>query len=167
MAGITPPRRSRATRDSVVDLRLGFLETRGADAVRKCGVGVLRHIHLDTLPVVPVVADTLAIRADREQSAQATDVIECGLKLGDLLGQARLERYDTHADLNARAQFVEVNRLDQVVVRAGFETRDQVSGTVPGGEEHDVEVRTGGVGADTPAQLRSFEAWHFPIDNRQ
>ena len=54
-----------------VQLRFRFFEAGRADAMRERGVGVLRHVDLDTLPVVPVVADAFAVGADRQQSTDA------------------------------------------------------------------------------------------------
>ena len=76
---------------SAIELGFRVFEAGRADAVGKRRVGVFRHVHLHALPVVTVVADPLAIGADRQQSAKAPDVVERGLQLCNLLSQARLE----------------------------------------------------------------------------
>ena len=71
--------------------------------------------------VLVVAADMLAVAADRQQTVQLFHVRECGLELGDALIELVLQRDHAHADVDARAQLVDVERLGHVVVRARIE----------------------------------------------
>src|SRR6476469_8582097 len=53
----------------------------GADAVAELRVGMPGNIRLHGLPVILVVADALAVGADRQEPAQGFDLGERGLKL--------------------------------------------------------------------------------------
>src|SRR5947209_8349711 len=52
-----------------------------ADAVAELGLGVLADVRLDLLPVVLVVADLLAVGADRQEAAELLDAGERRLEI--------------------------------------------------------------------------------------
>ena len=52
------------------------LEAARTHAVRELEIGVRGDVSLDLLPIVGLVSDHLAIRADREKSLQPRDVLE-------------------------------------------------------------------------------------------
>ena len=83
---------------------------------------------LDLQPVVMVVADALAVRADRQQTAQLAHVRERLLQFGDARAEHLLETDDTAADADAGAQLVPVERLGDVVVSAALEPGDNAIG---------------------------------------
>ncbi len=58
----------RRRRASAFELLIDFGETRRADAMAEPGLGVLRDVGVELLPVVVVGANALAVPADREQA---------------------------------------------------------------------------------------------------
>src|ERR1041384_3036845 len=85
------------------------------------------NVALDLLPVVLIIADVLAIRTDRQNALQLLDLHERLFEFKDTLGETLLQLDDACADLHARAQFIAVERLDDVIVRAGVESLHDVS----------------------------------------
>src|SRR5260370_25128976 len=59
--------------------------TVGTDAVAEADVGVFAEVFLDALPVVAVVADLLAPRADRQQPPEGSLAVPGGPHLPDAL----------------------------------------------------------------------------------
>jgi hypothetical protein len=78
--------------------------------------------------------------------------------------EAGLEVDDAAADLDAGAEFIDVEAFGDVIVGAGFEGGDDVDGFVAGGEEDDV-VGVGGIFlAEAAAEFDAVEAGHYPIE---
>lgn len=89
-------------------------------------IGVLGDVGFELFPVVAFRTDPLAVTADRDQPLQALDVRDRGFQLGDPLSQARLQREHAHPDLQAGAQLLEIERLDEIVIRPGIQARDEL-----------------------------------------
>src|SRR5215213_7627187 len=73
--------RGADARPSARALRVELVDAHRAQAVRELGLGPLRDVLLDLLPVAAVVADPLARRADRQHAAQYLDVLQRLAKL--------------------------------------------------------------------------------------
>ncbi len=71
--------------------------------MRELGVGVTLDVGLDLLPVVLVVADLLAVRADREEPLELLHPRQGLLELSHPIRERRLELQHAEADLDARA----------------------------------------------------------------
>src|SRR2546427_1341716 len=112
---------------SVIELRAHCRITGRADTMTELRVGVFGDVALQLLPVLIVAADALAVRTDRQESAQLLDVGQGGLQLFNSFGEAFLQRQDADADLHARAQLLGVERLGDVVVGAGVEPCHQIA----------------------------------------
>src|SRR5947207_2572941 len=112
---------------SVIELRAHDRITGRADTMTELGVGMFGDVAFQLLPVLIVAADSFAVRADRQQPAKLLDVGQCGLQLHDAFGEALLQRQHTDADLHARAQLFGIERLGDVIVGAGVQSRDQIA----------------------------------------
>jgi hypothetical protein len=77
----------------------------------------------------------------------------------------RAQPGNAHAHLDAGAQFVGVERLDQVVVGARIEPANHVGATVARGGEDDVDVRVRRRLADVPADFGAVERRHHPVEH--
>src|SRR5262249_61982325 len=76
-----------------------LLPTIGADAVGELRVRVPLDVGLDLLPVVLVVADLLAVRADREESLELLDPGKRFLELAHPIRERCLELQHADPDL--------------------------------------------------------------------
>ena len=132
-----------------------------------CSVRTRRDVGLDLLPVLIVAADALAVAADGKQAVQLFDVGERRLELEDALAQLFLQRDDADTDVDAGAQLVDVERLGDVIVRAGIEAGDDILAAAERREQYQVHVRAGHVPADAAADLGAVEAGHHPIEHGQ
>src|SRR5207245_6003577 len=110
-----------------------------ADAVTELDIGVIADVLLDLLPVVLVVADLLAVRADRQQSPQLAHADDRLLQLHHAIGEHRLQLDQTHADLHAGAQLLVVERLGDVIVGSRLQPGDDLLLPPPGGQQDDVQ----------------------------
>ena len=61
-----------------------------ADTVTEIGIGVLRNVIFDPLPVSGIIADAFAVAADREQTMQGADGGEAFGQLCGRLAQVQL-----------------------------------------------------------------------------
>src|SRR5439155_263902 len=137
------------------------------DAVAELHVGVRGHVLLDLLPVVAVVANLLAVRADRQQAAQLPDAGQGLFQLGDAGRQHGLQFDDADADLHAGLELLMVERLGDVVVRAGLQTGDDVLLAAARGQKDDVQGPLVGAFADAAADLHAVDLRHHPVEDRQ
>ena len=96
---------SSVTRPSISSATLR--KTVRADAVAEGHVRVLADVFLDPVPVVRVVANRFAVRANRQQSGELSDVPERRLQLADLIGESFLQVEDARAGVQPRAKLVE------------------------------------------------------------
>jgi len=73
---------------------------------------------------------------------------------------------DSLAHLQARAQFLRVKWLRQVVIGAGRESFQQVAVGVLRGEENDISVVCIRPKPGSPADLHSIQLGHHPVEQR-
>src|SRR5438876_778830 len=109
-----------------------------ADAVGELRLGVPLDVALDLLPVVLVVADLLAVGADRQEPVEQLHAGERGLELFHPVGEGRLELEQSLADADPRVQLIPLEGLDDVVVGARREARHDVLGARPRRHENQV-----------------------------
>ncbi len=69
-----------------------FLVALGADAVAELHAGVAREVAFELLPVIAVVADFLAVAANRQQALQLMNLGQGILQFADALGNLVLQR---------------------------------------------------------------------------
>jgi hypothetical protein len=111
----------------------------GADAVGELGLAVLLDVALDFVPVVAVVAAFFAVAADGQQALQELHVRDGGLKFLNALRELGLTVDHARADLHAGAQFLLVEGIGDVVIRAGVEALDDVGLAATNGEQDEVK----------------------------
>ena len=121
----------------------------------------------DPMPVVLVVADSLAVGADREQSLQLLHLSERLLQVLDALRQAALKGQDTLANAKTRPEFLAIERLGHEVVGPTFEPGYDVVRLSLGSQQHEVRRQRLGHCPDCATDLRPFESRHHPVENRQ
>ncbi len=141
------------------------VEAGRANPVAELRVRVLGDVGLHLLPVVLVAPDPLAIGADRQKPAQLFDLRQRVLQLGHPFGKPILQRQDADANVHARAQFVGIERLHEVVVRTGSKTCDDVGRIVAGGQHDDVHMLVLRVLPDAAAQFEPVGARHHPVED--
>src|SRR5580765_5962972 len=130
-------------------------------------VGVALDVGLDLLPVVTVVADFLAVRADRQESLQLLDPCQRLFELAYALGEGGLERQHAEADLHTGAKLLPLERLDDVVVGAGAQAGHDVLGPGLRGDEDEIRLGLAAQGADPRAELEAVHARHRPVEDRE
>src|SRR4051812_2116110 len=114
---------------------------------------MLGDVGLDLLPVVLVGADALAVAADWQQAAQPLDV--------------RDQRQGALADVNARLQFVGMERFGQIVVSASFQAGDEILRAAARRQQNHIE-RRGEIGpSNAAAQFDAVDPRHHPVDDRE
>jgi len=69
--------------------------------------------------------------------------------------------------MDARAKLLEIERLDEIVVRAGVEPGHQIRAAVASCEQDHVHVRASRVLPDASTEPEPVERGHHPIENRQ
>src|SRR5262249_18974018 len=102
------------------------LVARRADAVAKLRSGMGAEVLLELLPVVAVVADALAVRANGEKPLELLDLAQGLFQLGHALRQALLQAHHARPHLDAGAQLRAVERFGHVVVGPGFQTGHKI-----------------------------------------
>src|SRR6266851_8476633 len=105
---------------SDLQVRFDLFRAVRADAMAEADVGVNGYVAFHAVPVVLIVANFLAIAADGQQTVQLVHAKEGILQLGNPGGQRRLQLYHPAADLHAGAEFLRVERLGDIIIRAGF-----------------------------------------------
>jgi hypothetical protein len=92
-----------------------------------------------------------------------------GLPTQRFLGrkQAIVELYHAFADVHPGEEFVNIEGLGEIVVRASVETFDNVGGGVLGCEQQDVLVVVTRSCPETPADLGTCQARHHPVQHKQ
>src|SRR2546426_1825770 len=150
----------------LVELRLDHLAVAvGADAVAELHLRVRGDILLHLLPVVLVVADLLAVGANRKESAQLAHPDQGLLQLGDAGGQDGLQLDDADADLHAGSQLFVVERLGDVVVRARLQAGDHVLLPAARGQEDDVQRTRARASPRAAADLHAIDLRHHPVED--
>src|SRR5206468_10827364 len=104
------------------------------------------------LPVVLVVPHLLAVRADGLAHAARQEVLELD---------------HSYADLEAGPQLVVIERLGDVIVRTGPQTRHDVLPPIFPGQEDDVDGLRSRLPPKFTADLRTVDAGHHPVEDRQ
>src|SRR6476620_12685058 len=122
---------------------------------------ILLYLH----PVILVVANPLAVRADRQQSAQSLDVRQRFLQFVDPGRERLLESDDPGADAQARPQFVPAERLGDVVVGAAFQTGDNVLLLLIARQDDQIHRRQQGRVSDLTTEIDAVYARHVPVDD--
>src|ERR1700736_5496926 len=84
-------------------LRDDGLVAAGTDAVAELHVRVLADVLFDLLPVVLIVADALAVAADRQEAVQLLHGRQGDLELRDAIGEALLELQHAQPHMDPRA----------------------------------------------------------------
>ncbi len=72
-----------------------LLHAVGAQGMRERGAGVLLDVGLELVPTGLVVADLLAVHADRQQALKRLDVLDRLLEFLDLAGKGRFQLQDS------------------------------------------------------------------------
>ena len=93
-------------------------------------VGVLRDVFFDPMPVIGVVANRLAVGADRQKAGKHPDVFQRDFELEDLVRQPLLQVQDARSRIEAGAELLRVDRLDEVFIGTGVQAGDEIGRTV-------------------------------------
>ncbi len=137
----------------------------GADAVAELHPRVGREIAFDLLPIVAVVADLLAVAADRQQPLQLVDLVQGLLQLADPLGQVVLERDHPVRHAEPRLQFAAVERLDEIVVGSAVEPGHEIFRPVLGGQQDEIRGFLPVQPADAAADFDAVDVRHHPVED--
>ena len=126
---------------------------------------MLAEVFLDLLPIISIVADAFAVRANREQALKRPDFSQSRFEFLDALAQFGLQGQHPFTHLHARSQHLAVEGFGYVVVGAGPQPFDNVL-TVALGRQNDQidgERRLGG--AEPAADFHAVETRHHPVED--
>jgi len=99
--------------------------------------------------------DSRTIQKTRER-------IVCGLR-----GKLLMEFEDTLADTETSFQFLEIKRLDNVVVGACFQSLVNLLLVPLRGEQNDIHIGSCRTVLDRSADFHTVHVWHHPIQYHQ
>src|SRR2546422_1050358 len=138
-----------------------------ADGMAESGLRMLADIGIDLLPIVCVVADFLAVHANREQSLELFHARQGILQFPDACHKVPLQFHDARSHPHSGQQFLRIERLGHIVVRSGLEALNDVRFGVSRGQEDEIcglglRTRAGPV-----ADLRTVQTWHHPVQDGQ
>ena len=128
---------------------------------------MLDHVFVELLPVVAVVANFFAIKADGQKTLEHFDVRQGFFQLLHAVGESFLQLQHPLAHLHARPQLVEIKRLGDIIIGASLQPGDNVLASVPRSQQNQVSRLVGFDLAGPPADFRSGHARHVPVQNRQ
>ena len=104
----------------------------------KLDARVSRQVTFDLVPVVTVVADLFAVRADGQKRLELVDLCQSSLEFVDALCKVVLKRNHSLSDPHAGQQFAAVKGFHKIIVCAALESRDDVLGPILSRQEDDI-----------------------------
>src|ERR1019366_5567513 len=99
---------------------------------------MIQQIGFELMPTILVIADFLAGTADRQERVKLFDLGSSVLQFSDSVSQRLLQFDDPAAHVEPGAQFIAVERLDDIVVGAVLKTGNDISRGIPTGEQDDI-----------------------------
>src|SRR5437868_1024000 len=84
-----------------------------------------------------------------------------------LIFERTLEVYNSLRDTQASPEFLRVKGLGEIVVRSGTQAGNNVRDTVLSSQKNEITIRSVGISPNISTNLRTTQARHYPVQNRQ
>src|SRR5256712_13924644 len=134
-----------------------------ADGMAESGLRMLADIGIDLLPIVCVVADFLAVHANREQSLELFHARQGILQFPDACHKVPLQFHDARSHPHSGQQFLRIERLGHIVVRSGLEAADEIVLVPSACDQNEVNRFGSKLDSTLPADFRTVQARHHPV----